>query len=153
MWITSSKPTLILGVVSNTYIYCTIYTVYDVLFILLKLEYTFPVCLHLYSRTYKVKLVSHVYDVFYLPGRFELRWLLFQKWMLCLCERWGTFGRVMPAEFNLDLDDGETLDVDEVYPDFMQNFQARSARLADLLGTQWVLFSVRKLLWICCLVL
>lgn len=35
----------------------------------------------------------------------------------------------MPAEFHLDLGDEETLDVNEVYPGFMQSFQARSARL------------------------
>lgn len=39
------------------------------------------------------------------------------------------FGTAMPAEFHLDLGDEETLDVNEVYPGFMQNYQARSARL------------------------
>lgn len=42
------------------------------------------------------------------------------------------FGRAMPAEFHLDLGDEETLDVNEVYPGFMQNNQARSARLSCL---------------------
>lgn len=35
----------------------------------------------------------------------------------------------MPEDFHLDLGHEEALDVDEVYPGFMQNFQARSAKL------------------------
>lgn len=102
---------------------------YDLLFTLLKQECAFPVCHHMYNLIYKMKLDSHISVVFYLTGRFEFRRLLFQIWMLCLCQRCSIFGRVMPADFQLYLGHEETLDVDEAYPAFVQNFQARSARL------------------------
>lgn len=44
----------------------------------------------------------------------------------------------MPADFHLDLSHEETLDVDEVCPGFMQNFQAGSARLnCSVLDTEF----------------